>query len=213
MFSRRLFIPSLLAAVGIPYAMMQEDQGKVQTAAISGIGEQASDYNSTRRYGVGTGIPLAGKSGMELHQLFRFDVSPHWVTANWPRVSTILTPTDLQGLRVPVVTGTQKQALVGVLTYYFDSQDRLVRIAFQGHTGDERPLVQYCLQQFQFNVAPKLGPGMYAYKRRGRPFSVLRVRRAPVIRASSPNAGLEVSLELNHPRLSRDLSSRFRDQL
>ena len=213
MLSRRLFIPSLLAAVGVPYAMMREDQGKVQTAAVSGIGERSSYYNVNTPYGVDAGIPLAGKSGIELHQLFRFNISPHWITANWPRVSTILTSTDLQGLRVPVITGTKKQALVGVLTYYFDNQDRLVRIAFQGHTGDERPLVQYCLQQFQLRVAPKLGPGIYVYKRRGRPLSVLRIRRAPVIRASTPNASLAVSLELNHPRLSRQLSSKLRNQL
>ncbi|MBB74759.1 MAG: hypothetical protein CMJ75_09620 [Planctomycetaceae bacterium] len=213
MFPRRLFIPSLLAAVGVPYAMMREDQRQVQTATKSGISKHSSYYNGITSPGVATGIPLAGKPGMELHQLFRFNISPHWVTANWPRVSTIQTSTNLQGLRIPVVTGTQKDALVGVLTYYFDSQDRLVRISFQGHTGDERPLVQYCLKQFELRVTPKLGSGMYAYKRRGRPLSLLRVRRAPVIRASTPNASLEVSLELNHPRLSRELSSKFRNQL
>ena len=213
MFPRRLFIPSLLAAVGVPYAMMRDNPGKVQTSTISGIGEPSAYTNGNTLYGVDSGTPLAGKSGMELHQLFRFDISPHWITAHWPRVSTILTQTDLQGLRVPLVTGTNKQALAGVLTYYFDTQDRLIRISFQGHTGDERPLVQYCLQQFKLRVEPALGSGIYAYKRRGRPHSVLRIQRASIIRASAPNASLEVWLELNHPRLSHQLSTSFTNQL
>ena len=64
-----------------------------------------------------------------------------WVLARWPRVSTRLANLDLQGYRVPLVSGTADGDLAGSLTYYFNSQQRVQRITFIGSTGDARPLV------------------------------------------------------------------------
>ena len=87
--------------------------------------------------------PLApsGGASQSLAEVLRFDVSPRWVTDRWPRVSTVHVQPDLEGLRVPLVTGTMASDLLGSLTYYFDRQQRVRRITLHGHTGDERMLV------------------------------------------------------------------------
>lgn len=213
MFQRRLLIPALVAAVGVPYAMRNEDTGNETDAHAVGSLDPSAALLDISGNLAKPGSRSAETAGLPLERLFRFDISPQWITTHWSRVSTIITQTELQGLRVPVVTGTETHALAGVVTYYFDARDRLVRIAFQGSTGDERPLLQVVLRAFELRAEPKLGAGVYVRKWRGRPFSVLRIRRAPIIRASAPNASLEISMELNRPRLSRQLSPAFASQL
>mgnify|MGYP006966871329 CR=1 FL=1 len=86
---------------------------------------------------------ITGPASDDLFTLFRFDVSPRWVTERWSRVSTIRAEPGWEGLRVPLVTGTKVDDLAGSLTYYFDSQHQVRRITFHGVTGDERKLVAF----------------------------------------------------------------------
>ena len=48
-----------------------------------------------------------------LQEVLRFDISPAWVMQRFPRVSTVLSEVSLDGLRVPLITGTQPYDLAG----------------------------------------------------------------------------------------------------
>ncbi len=113
----------------------------------------------------------------------------------------------LEGLRVPLVTGTQTDDLAGSLTYYFDKQQRVRRITFHGYTGDEHELVELVAGQFGLRREPTLGAGLYLAKWNGRPTSVLRVANAPIVRASQPRSRLQIVLEINRPDMQYELSS------
>ena len=224
MFSRKAIYPVLLvAAAGTPYLLMEEDSVSSLTApltnAFSISDEQApvaqpSELGSglTRsvpseyRYGPAAQHPelqsmdgLAGAPVRELHEVIRFDISPSWVTARWPRVTTTLSETGMEGLRVPVVTGTRIDDLAGSLTYYFDHHHRVQRLTFEGFTGDDGRLVHLVTGDFGLRQEPTLHAGMYAAWWNAVPTSVLRVTRAPVVTRASPHAQLQVFLELNRP--------------
>ncbi len=97
--------------------------------------------------------PIEGYSARDLGEVLRFDISPQWVMARWPRVTASLAELDLQGYRVPLVTGTRQDDLAGSLTYYFDKEHRVVRIAFRGTTGDPRRIIALATTRFNFVVA------------------------------------------------------------
>ena len=44
-----------------------------------------------------------------LDEVLRFDLTPDWILHRWPRVSTGLAQLDLQGYRVPLVSGTREK--------------------------------------------------------------------------------------------------------
>jgi len=54
-----------------------------------------------------------------------------------------------------------------------------------------------------------LDASMYIARWNGAPTSVLRVARAPIITADSPNSQLHVMLELNRPSREYGLSQQF----
>ena len=151
-----------------------------------------------------TGIPAAG-----LEEVFRFDVRPAWVTSRWSRVSTVLSERQLQGLRVPLVTGTDLDDLAGSLTFYFDHQRQLRRLAFSGRTGEPRRLVALLTERFGFQTVPDLGAGLYLVRWNGIPMSALRVAHAPVIRSADPLSHFEIELEINRPDTGYRLSPRL----
>ena len=156
------------------------------------------------------GLPQpSGAPKEDLAAVLRFDISPEWVTQRWPRVSTVLAEQELEGLRVPLVTGTQIDDLTGSLTYYFDRQRRVQRISFHGHTGDERKLMALVTTQFGMRSEPTLGAGIYVARWNARPMSVVRITYAPVIRAQSPHDRLQVALEINRPSTYYGLSPEF----
>ncbi len=80
--------------------------------------------------------PLVGGPVRDLREVLRFDIGPGWVAQNFARVSTVLSEFNLDGLRVPVVTGTSQADLAATITYYFDNKQQLRRINLQGLTGD-----------------------------------------------------------------------------
>ena len=231
MFKRQFMFPVLLVtAAGTPFLLMEEDGASLLSQQVgdvfttSGTAEPVGDQPWTEsaltrpvpsEYGFGPtaqlpdAIPadwLAGAPVRELREVIRFDIPPSWVTSRWPRVTTTLSETGLEGLRVPMVTGTQVDDLAGSLTYYFDHQHRVQRLTFEGFTGDDRRLVALITQDFGLQPAQTLHAGMYAAWWNGVPTSVLRVDRAPVITMASPHAQLQIFLELNRPGMQYGLS-------
>ena len=138
-----------------------------------------------------------GAPTCDIPEAFRFDVSPQWITSRWPRVTTVLAETDLQGLRVPLVTGPKTDDLAGSLTYYFDKKHAVQRIAFQGNTGDERRLVAFLTQYYGLQPVPTLGAGLYMTKVHGKPLSTLHLTWPPVVAMDKPTDRCEIVLELN----------------
>lgn len=147
----------------------------------------------------GTLPPLVGPPASDLGEVLRFDVAPAWVTARWARVTTALADTQLDGLRVPLVSGTSETDLTGSLTYYFDKQQQVQRLTFHGTTGNSTRLVQLLSETYEFKREPSLGGEVYTRKRHGHATSICRIRTAPVLRADMPNSKLEVLLEINRP--------------
>ncbi len=157
--------------------------------------------------------PPAMAPNYDLEELLRFEVSPRWIIEKWPRVTTVLSDQDLEGLRTPVVTGVGLDDIAGVITYYFNKQHHVRRITLQGYTGDERKLVATLADKFGLQPEPTLGAGLYCNKWNGKPMSVLRIVHAPVVRASTPNSRLAVRLELNRDGGYTGLSGDFRQLL
>ncbi|HEY2882112.1 MAG TPA: DUF6690 family protein, partial [Pirellulales bacterium] len=56
---------------------------------------------------------------VEMAEVFRFDVTPNWVLARWPRVSAGISDDTLHGLRVAWISGMRPDDVAGSLTYYF----------------------------------------------------------------------------------------------
>lgn len=183
----------------------------VSGTSVSDLPEFRSEYT----YGPAAQNPpstvsdnLVGPSVADFGEIFRFDVSPQWVTARWPRVTTTLAEQGLEGLRVPAVTGTNRDDLAGSLTYYFNRFAQLQRLTFEGYTGDERKLVGLVTQFYGLQPEPTLDAGMYVARWNGLPSSILRVSRSPVISHDSPNSQLQVLLELNRPGMEFGLSDQ-----
>jgi hypothetical protein len=218
------------AAFGIPYVWFNPQiKNTVQTKwtevrnRFSSLTRStgASPTNSGSAFAPQTFIPTAPGADRpsltgevrKLQDVLRFDVTPRWVVEHWGRVSTILSERDLEGLRVPLVTGTDVTAVTGSLTYYFDRQQQVRRITLHGHTGDDSHLVHIVREHFQLQPETALGAGMYVAKWNGQPTSVLRVSHAPIVRADSPHARLQFALELNQPHASFTMSTAAQEML
>jgi hypothetical protein len=139
-------------------------------------------------------VPLIG-----LAQSIRFDLTPAMLFQRWPRVVAGLPDGELQGYRVPLVTGTREDDVAGSLTYYFSSRQACRRITLQGSVGDPRKLVAYVVDQFALLRQTSPDPGLHLYQTRwnGKPVSELRIKTAPVVKASTPHARYRVELVLN----------------
>ena len=210
MFSRPSWFYGLLVAALIgPYLLLDQNMAGSLWAKLPSFasfasqkpapeGGPANEGNPTPLAATqaSTG-PLAGIPLCDIPEAFRFDVSPEWVTARWPRVTTVLAETDLQGLRVPLVTGSRQDDLAGSLTYYFDKQHQVQRIAFQGTTGDERRLVAFAMHVYGLKAVPTLGAGLYMTKAGGKPLNTLRLTWPPVVSTAQPASRCEIVLEFN----------------
>lgn len=151
--------------------------------------------------------PKAAKPATPIHSLeevLRFDVTTAWVLANWPRVSANLAELDVQGYRVPLVTGTSDADVAGSLTYYFNQKQRVARITFFGTTGDTRRLVAFLESQYGFKRAQTPEPNLYIYQVKswswGKVTSELRMRPASVVRSDVPHSRFEVALLIDRPK-------------
>lgn len=227
-FVRRnyLFI-LLILSVAIPYTLMADSTKPVRDKIRAALVSQADDLDSiegiddpqvSRLLAMQKKISSSQRlekdaanltPTISLESVLRFDISPRWVMQHWPHVSTTRTDGPLDGLRVPVITGTTPRDLVGSLTYYFDEQQRVQRISLDGIIGDDRHLVSAVTRRFQLKPELKPGVGIYALRWNGKPVSVLWIRRMPVADREKGGPQHEFSLELNRPDNYQGLSPRM----
>lgn len=154
----------------------------------------------------GEAAPLALEGGpggpafQDLPEILRFDVTPGWIISRWPWVSAGLAQLDLQGYRVPVVTGAGEDDLAGALTYYFNPRQQVQRITFRGTTGDPGPLIRLLASRFRFGRRLTNDPGLFRYEvaePSGPAKSYLDIR---LLRPTHPAHRFEVSLVVERPK-------------
>lgn len=234
MFRKLRFLLLLSAAVGVPYVwsnqeLLEQAKGKLaewregkhqfdwstDVDSLWGAGETVAIDTPAFSPAIGASHARPdsepGSFGFaarpaSFEELLRFDITPRWVSTRWPRVSTVPSDTNLVGMRVAVVTGTAIHDVAGSLTYYFDDQQRLMRITLHGETGDDLPLTQFVNSRFNLRSEPALGARTFVARWNGRPMSSLRISHAPVVRADAPRERLRIELELNHPDWKQPLS-------
>ena len=152
------------------------------------------------------GTPAARRSSVQVQDagsVFNFQIAPEWVVAHWPAVSTGLAQLQLEGYRVPLVTGTAQQDLAGSLTYYFNAEQKLQQITFIGTTGDPRPLIGLLTTRFQLTRRLVNDPGLVVYEAvhyNNQPASSLQVRLAPVAQPNDRYRCYNVELSLDRPK-------------
>jgi hypothetical protein len=220
MFKRLLFLLVMMAVVGLPYLATSSSNwlssfglgssGSAANAKASATGTQGGSQTAaglardgatkTDPFGKPTG-PIEGFSAHDLGEVLQFGGTPAWVMTRWPRVTAGLAELDLQGYRVPLVTGTAQDDLAGSLTYYFDKNQRIEFINFHGTTGDPRKLIALVTSRYSFLRQTTGDPGLtlYQVKWNGKALSELRVRPARVLRADQPYARYEVDLAMKRP--------------
>ena len=133
-------------------------------------------------------------------EVFRFDVTVESVMQRWPRVSAGLPYLQLQGYRVPLVTGGALSDVAGSLTYYFNAQQQVQRITFRGTTGDPGVLVNLLTTQHRFARRLTNDPSVVFYESvdsSNRPAGTLKIRSAPVIQANQPYSRFDVELAMD----------------
>lgn len=153
---------------------------------------------------------LVGAQIPDLREVMRFDISPDWVINRFSRVSTVLADLSLEGLRVPVVTGTNANDLAGTLTYYFDRQGRLQRLTVHGFTGKPDRLVETMTKHYGLTHEPSLEAGVYTKRWNSSAIHFLRLTHAPVVYSDAIHQKYTLFLELNHPDLAYGISNEAR---
>jgi hypothetical protein len=145
---------------------------------------------------------IVGTPIVDMTQAFDFSITPGWVLARWPRVSTGMGQIQLQGYRVPLVTGTSTSDLAGSLTYFFNPQQQLQRVTFYGTTGDAERFVALLIQRFGFQRKVLNAAGFFIYEvpdSSGTSQSVLQIRSAEVVKQSDPSRRFQISLTMERP--------------
>jgi hypothetical protein len=214
MFRRPLWLTLVLAAaVVLPYITLDDQvaatvQGGYQRLT-GGKPANVDPLASAEQATSAATPPTTGKSeppqpaSVPLAEAIRFDVTPEWVIARWPRVSTVTGDPAYLGLRVALVTGTEPGDVAGSLTYYFDQEHQLQRLTLLGVTGDETQLVELACRQFGLRPTQTLDRGLYYGGDVNEPTSSLRVANLPVIRAEATNARVQVALDLKRTDVAK----------
>ena len=208
---RNWFALALSGAVGLPYLFSSSGLTGLFSTRPGGSAQAprsesllANDPLDHAAAGAkGTPPPSAGATPVvDLHQAFRFDVTTAWVLGHWPRVSAGLAELEMQGYRVPLVTGTKPDDLAGSLTYYFNRRQRVQRITFHGSTGDARRLVALLARQFGFvrELTDDASLFLYQVKEGGKAISELRIKPARIVRSDSPHTRFEVLLVIQRAK-------------
>ncbi len=209
MFKRSAFLLIMAAAVALPYLATSTDVfsrwtgGGEKTASTSGGGWISSGAGASGAAAaqVSKGPKIEGQAVQDLNEILRFDGTPGWVMLRWPRVTAGLAELDLQGFRVPLVTGTSEQDLAGSLTYYFDKNQQMAYINFRGSTGDPRKLISLVTSRYSFLPQKTDDPGLALYQVRwnGQALSELRIRTSRIVRADQPHARYDIELAMKRP--------------
>ncbi len=133
--------------------------------------------------------------------VFDFQVTPEWVLARWPNVTTGLAELQLEGYRVPLVTGTAQHDLAGALTYYFGAKQKLQRITFVGLSGDPRQLIGLLASRFKLTRRLTNDPGLVVYEAAPAgqgPLSRIQIRVVP-LEPGDAYRRYEIELSLERP--------------
>jgi len=174
------------------------------TAIATGTGSATATPDPESRAISVDNPAVEGADHRELADVFRFNVTPNWVMAQWPRVSTGMSQIQLVGCRVTLVTGIAADDIAGALTYYFTPQQRLQRITFQGTTGDARKLVTFLTGKYHFVRRILNNPTLWRYEvpdaDGGEPQSVLQIQSAEIVRADEPHRRFRVNLVIERMR-------------
>ena len=195
----------LAGAVGAPY-LVSTGVGKLtstepdaaQASLAPNDADPAASALDSTNVSSSAGAPAPT---VPMEEVFRFDHTTGWVLAHWPRVSAGLAELDLQGYRVPLVTGGQPDDLAGSLTYYFNKRQRVQRITFFGSTGDARRLVSLLALRHGFVREIGADPSLFLYRVREyrKVISELRIKPGSVVRADSPYTRFDVALLIERP--------------
>ena len=221
---------AIAAAVGGPYVATETDFGRTVSTTVTGVFESGSDvvkplqsdgnaHHATERLWDDRIGPrdldnfyetelktLAGGPVADFRDVLRFDVTPNWVNGHFARVTTVLSELQLEGLRVPIVTGTRPDDIAGTITYFFRHDHRLQRVTMHGFTGDPTRMINLMIQHYGMKQRPTLDTGVYTVDWNGAPTSVLKVTRAPVMYADATRNQHTIFLELNQPHMDYGLS-------
>jgi hypothetical protein len=215
MFKKAMVVLIPLATAAGPVALFSGSEWWSKTTALlsSDASEDSQAALGTTFAGSGTdGAPGAEPASMaaagqtpigHLGDVFRFDIKPGWIVARWPRVSTGLGQLQLQGYRVPLVTGTRQDDLAGALTYYFSPEQQVERITFQGTTGDVRRLIQFLAAHYRFGRRVANDPGLVVYEmpeRNGTTDGQLRIRTSGVVKSDQRYTRYQVALRIDRPQ-------------
>ncbi len=196
---RNLLMPvAFAAAIGIPMIVMQPGWNATGNISHSPSANSAAGSSGELELFAG-GDELFSMPINNLGEVLRFDVYPNWVKSRWRRVSTAPSTDGLQGMRVALVTGANTWDICGSLTYYFDENMRVQRIALIGDTGDASQLVKFLVEQFQFQIHQSKAAGLLTATKRRRVFGILKLENPTVIEAADPNHQVHVYMELNNP--------------
>jgi hypothetical protein len=214
MITRLLFSGLFLAAVAVmPYFSSQ--WMKSSSAAKSGDGSASAGSNLSNSAAaradfatpgsmaaVASGQVGAARSDappiVGLSEAIRFDVATAWLFQRWPRVTAGLPEGELQGYRVPLISGTREDDVAGSLTYYFNARQVCQKITLVGSTGDTRKITAEIVGRFGLRRQTISDAGLHLYQTRwnGKPVSELKIKTAPVVKSSQPFARYQIDLVL-----------------
>ncbi|MCS7239605.1 MAG: hypothetical protein NZ899_15265 [Thermoguttaceae bacterium] len=204
------FIVFVLLAISVPVLILSgPDWWHRLASALGGASEpanrQAKEAKPPSKEG-NADVPAEPISVAELkatplrwEEIFRFDITPEEIVRRFPRVSVGLGSLELQGYRVPLVTGTRPEDLAGSLTYYFNARGQVELIEFVGTTGAAGPFVSFCHRRFGLAQRITNSPGLFVYEKPHpdtRRNSALVIRPAPVLHVGEEYGRFSLELKL-----------------
>ena len=200
--------PGLLARI---FGSVEETPGEMTPGSGSSPFQFAASPASGNVPGMTTGAATFTEpvyyAFASFNEFLRFDISPAWLKSRWPRVSHVPGENQLSGMRVALVSGPRPADIQGALTYYFDSRQRVQRIAFKGWTGDGGEIARF-FQQLGFERQRSKGAGLFTKSVWGKLQGALRLDHPVVSTNALPNQQLMVMFEWVNPESSLRLSQQ-----
>jgi len=200
-----LFLGVLIAAVAVPYVLLDENlatSARGQWDRLLGRADEEEDDLFHSASAPGGAAPYfaaspAGSTPTTIEQVFRFDVTPRWVLARWPQASTVAGEPEQLGMRMAIVTGTKPDDIAGSLTYFFDPHHRVQRVTFTGMTRDPRRLLTAVITPYALKSQPTTDAAHYVAGDPREPTSEVIVGHPSLLDPSSPTPLTEVSVDLS----------------
>jgi hypothetical protein len=206
-----LYVAGLSLAVGGPASVFSTAHMLTGTNATTppGVTASASSQGSAGNSAPSSTAQPGGQVNLSpiesmpmpgLAEVLRFDVTVESILRQWPRVTTGLPYLQLQGYRVPLVTGGALTDVAGALTYYFNARQQVQRITLRGTTGDPSVLVNVLTTRHQFTRRLTNDPGIVIYEAvdsSNQPAGTLKIRSANIVSTNQPYMRFEVDLVMD----------------